>query len=290
MSLPQALTSYFKAWNDHDADRLGEMFAGGATYEDPATGGPLTGRAFASYAGALFAGFPDLHFEEGEAARNGDVYTVPWRMTGTNSAPMDGNPPTGGSVDLPGIDVITTAGGAIRSVRGYFDRQSMYEQLGLKVVPLPNFGPLQAGAGVYMSFGKTARPGAISLTVLEAPSEAERKEIQIRSTQIVMEMAQLDSFISFFGFNIGSRMCTLTAWTDPEAAFAGSRVPAHKAAARDLYNGEPGTIGSGGMLSVWAPRSIRNVVRCPSCGRWGDSVKDARCPACQAPMPPPAFF
>jgi hypothetical protein len=45
MSLTEALERYFSAWNDHDPDAVVSSFAGGGTYEDPTTAGPLRGKA-----------------------------------------------------------------------------------------------------------------------------------------------------------------------------------------------------------------------------------------------------
>ena len=51
---------YVEAWNEHDPGSIVDCFAPGGTYEDPATGGALTGRAIASYAQALFDAFVTL--------------------------------------------------------------------------------------------------------------------------------------------------------------------------------------------------------------------------------------
>ena len=63
MSLTGALDRYFAAWNDHDPDAVVRSLAGGGSYEDATTGGPLTGDVLAANVAALLAGFPDLHFD-----------------------------------------------------------------------------------------------------------------------------------------------------------------------------------------------------------------------------------
>ena len=42
MSLTDALDRYFAPWNDHDPDVVVRSLAGGGSYQDPTTGGPLT--------------------------------------------------------------------------------------------------------------------------------------------------------------------------------------------------------------------------------------------------------
>jgi len=46
-------------------------------------------------------------------------------MTGTQTGPFAGLPPTGQTVRPPGIDVIETGQDGIRSVTGYFDSGSV---------------------------------------------------------------------------------------------------------------------------------------------------------------------
>ncbi len=60
-------------------------------------------------------------------------------MRGTNDgAPLPGTAaPTGGTLDLPGVDVITTAGDRIIDVVGYFDQKTFLEQLGRRVLVVP---------------------------------------------------------------------------------------------------------------------------------------------------------
>ena len=60
----------------------------------------------------------------------GDRLTMQWRMLGTHAGPLPGFPePTGGRCDLPGVDVMTLGPDGIRSIVGYFDRQTLVEQL-----------------------------------------------------------------------------------------------------------------------------------------------------------------
>src|SRR5258707_6028462 len=107
---------YFQAWNARDARAVVAQFAPGGTYKDPASGGPLSGPAIGAYADGLFAAFPDLAFDLVSAILVGDgTLAAEWRMRGTNTAPLAGNPPTGRTVSLPGADFITFDGDQIRS-------------------------------------------------------------------------------------------------------------------------------------------------------------------------------
>ena len=84
----------------------GERAAGGS-YEDPMTGGPLTGDALAATVATLPAGFPDLHFDLVSVAPTSDTTAAArWLMRGTNTGPM------------PAGDLSVLEGQARSAVRG----------------------------------------------------------------------------------------------------------------------------------------------------------------------------
>ena len=89
MSMTEALDRYFAAWNDHDPDAVVGSLAGSGTYQDPTTGGPLTGDALAANVATLLTGFPDLHFYLVSMAPTSDTAgAAQWLMRGTNTRPM----------------------------------------------------------------------------------------------------------------------------------------------------------------------------------------------------------
>jgi len=68
-------------------------------------------------------------------------------MRGTNSGLLQGNPPTGRRLALPGADFIAVDGDRIRSVQGYFDQKTFVEQLGLQAIVVPTaVGPMMFGS------------------------------------------------------------------------------------------------------------------------------------------------
>ena len=123
---------YFAAWNRHAPDEIVTRFSADGTYSDPATGGSLTGQAIGAYAAVLFTAFSDLTFEFASTTLAGDGRVIgEWIMRGTHTGPLAGAPPTGRTVALPGVDLITVEGDKIRAVQGYFDQKTFLEQLGL---------------------------------------------------------------------------------------------------------------------------------------------------------------
>ena len=116
--------SELQAWNSRDPDAVPGVFAEGGTYTDPTiTGPPLPAPDLAGHVRGLPAGFPDLSFEILSAqplggAAGGGAAVARWLMRGTNTGPLRGSPPSGRSVALPGVDIITVADGKIAAVRG----------------------------------------------------------------------------------------------------------------------------------------------------------------------------
>src|SRR3954447_2482862 len=190
MSIDTALEQYFDAWNSHRPEAVPAALTDGGTYEDPTTGGPLSGDALtASGAGAL-AGSPAVHFEIDSVATTGDHATAQWRMQGTNTGPLPGGPATGGTIDLPGADFFTYDGEAdkISSVVGYFDTTTMLRQLGLQahITPADMEPVTKFGYGLRVDSGRDTVPGAFTVTWIEIDDEHHPLLVE-KTTAIVME-------------------------------------------------------------------------------------------------------
>src|SRR5215213_3049936 len=163
MTIDTALDRYFDAWNSHEPAAVAAALREGGTYEDPTTGGPLTGDALTASVAGVCAAFPDVHFEVDSVAINGDRASAQWRMLGTNTGPLPGGPATGGSLDLPGADFFTYDADAdkVASVVGYFDTATMLGQLGLQahITPADMDGVVAFGYGGRVETGRDTIPG-----------------------------------------------------------------------------------------------------------------------------------
>ena len=99
---------YFAAWNAHDAEAVLACFGVDGTYEDPTTGGRVSGAAIAQIARDLLLGFPDLLFDDIRISRSGqDCAAAQYRMRGTNTGASPLGPPTGQVGVRPGADFFT---------------------------------------------------------------------------------------------------------------------------------------------------------------------------------------
>ena len=125
------------AWNRHDADALVALFAEGGTYHCPDADPPLTGEAIGAYAERVWAALPDFSSELiSNIGETGGWVAYQWVVRGTNTGPgLDGRPPTGRTLTLPGATFIQVEGDKIRSEHVYHDRQTIAEQLGATASP-----------------------------------------------------------------------------------------------------------------------------------------------------------
>jgi len=260
-----AASAYFDAWNAHDGAAVARMVTG--TYVDPTLPTPISGEDLAASVEGLCAAFPDLRFVLEGTNVDGDTVIARWRMCGTNDgAPLPGAPaPTNGTIDLAGIDVITTNDGKVVDVIGYFDQKTFVEQLGLQAIVMPkDEWPASFGTAVRVDLGNTTVPGAISFTWIEAD---ETSEIQQRTQEIVTALASDPAFIGFRSASTGTRHVTFTMWTSPEAAEAAlARNRPHQEAMDRLWEG---SLGRGCFTSIWAPYRINTQFgSCPDCARY----------------------
>jgi steroid delta-isomerase-like uncharacterized protein len=285
--LDKYVQQYFDAWNQRDADAVLATFAADGTYCDPASGGRLRGEALKGYMTGLWAAFPDLWFEIASAGAAGpDLMAAQWIMRGTNTGSMMGLPPTGKSVTVSGADFIRVAGGKIQSVDGYFDSRAVPEQLGLQVLVQPKeIGPFTFGNATRGWGGKNVKPGAFSITVLEARSPEEIQAIERKSPGLVEDMLAMKGFLAFVGVTVGSRMMTISAWEsakDPRQMLTGGR---HADAMKQFFGTE---LAAGGFTSVWVPDRINaRWVRCGACQRMADHERSAGTCSCGTKLPDP---
>jgi len=262
MSMTSALDRYFDAWNSHEPDHVVAALTEGGTYEDPTTGGPLSGDALAANVAGVYSGFPDVRFElESVAATGDDTAAAQWRMIGTNTGPLPGGPGTGGSLDLPGADFFTydAAADKVSRVVGYFDTATMLGQLGLQahITPSDMEGVTEFGISLRVETGRDAIPGAFTATWIDVDPEFQFT-LADAATGIVMEQLGNEDYLGTCFATVGRRNYTFTAWTSPEAAQAALRGDAHTAAMKLATSGGIGD-DARGVTSMWTPHFLNGI-------------------------------
>lgn len=279
------IAAYFDAWNAHDGDALVRLFAPEGTYEDPTTRGPIPCAHLPNLLNLLTAAFPDLRFECVSETGTDTLRAVEWIMHGHNlGAFRPGLNPTQQPVALKGVDVFEVSGDHIRSVRGYFDQQSLFEQMGLMVLIQPfEQGLAKFGYSMRVASSNPKPPGIIALTWIQGANEHEKERIRAHSRQNVQDFVAEPGFISIITGFTGLRGFTVTAWED-EASMRLALSKHHAVAMRELFSEN---FVASVWTSVWQPTRINRLwVRCPACGALEDVSDDHRaCTQCAAPLP-----
>lgn len=284
-----AFAAYMDAWNRHDPEGVLATFAPGGTFTDPMTPGVVQGEAIVAHARGLLEAFPDAAFELLSAIDGPDgTLAVQWLLRGTHTGPMSGLPPTGRALALPGSDFVRAGPEGIESLVGYFDQSTITRQLDLQVFVRPReLGPLRFGDSIHLDLGSPAKPGAFSITFIEL-REGELRQAHELGMAIMGQMATLPGVLSSRTMMCGSRIFTVSAWTDLDAPKALMHDGAHRQAMGAFFGGG---FAVGGWTSVWAPARLGALwTRCEACQ---EVVKrDAGLEACRcgAPIPDVASY
>ena len=78
----------------------------------------------------VHSAFPDIEIEIGEPIAEGDRVALDWRMRGTHTGRMMGNPPTGKVVTWTGITIYRIEGGKVVDEHGEEDSAGLLKQVG----------------------------------------------------------------------------------------------------------------------------------------------------------------
>jgi predicted ester cyclase len=92
---------------------------------------PMDAASHAAFARAFYAGFPDIHHVLDEVVATGDGAAVRFTLLGTHTADFMGIPPTGRSISVPAIALLTIRDGRVAHLRAIFDRFGLMQQIGV---------------------------------------------------------------------------------------------------------------------------------------------------------------
>lgn len=135
--LRKFVKAYLAAWNDHDPEAMEALVTGYVLWEDPAMPAPARGHEeVKAFMLDSWRAFPDLRFESTGpvcVAEGSPIVTWPWRMTATNSGPIDppGFAATGKRIAVEGVDLWEFSGDRIARYRAFYDMGEVSRQLGL---------------------------------------------------------------------------------------------------------------------------------------------------------------
>jgi predicted ester cyclase len=97
----------------------------------------LDGDAWIEFLAVFLEGFPDLHIEVQDSAADEEMVAQRILFTGTHTGPFRGLPPTNRQVRFSGLEINRMIDGKIAEHWFQLDAVTLFEQLGLRVIPGP---------------------------------------------------------------------------------------------------------------------------------------------------------
>jgi len=132
----QIVTQWVEAYNRHDPEAATALYDEKVTNIQLPWPQPVEGREAmrATYL-KIFQSFPDIHVEVENLVENDPWITVEWRFSGTMRGEFAGHPPNGRTFEMRGCEVFQVVDGRIRQQHGYWDKATLFDQLGLGQKP-----------------------------------------------------------------------------------------------------------------------------------------------------------
>ena len=124
--------SYYDALNARDYARAAGPIAEDCEWVSMPTGNRFRGpTAVVAGLKEFTTAFPDWHVDVEQAIMSGAFVVVEWHTSGTFMQPFRGREPNGKAFSRRGCAVAEVESGRIVRYRDYYDRASLFEQLGL---------------------------------------------------------------------------------------------------------------------------------------------------------------
>ena len=127
---------FLAAWNSRTAENVLGLTQPDVEWHDPSMPAPMRGQTeVRDWLEATWRALPDLAFVEVQApfgSFDALASAGHWRMTGTFMGPFDppGFAPTGGPVEVEGVDLWDFRDGRLERVRSFYDVSAMARQIG----------------------------------------------------------------------------------------------------------------------------------------------------------------
>jgi steroid delta-isomerase-like uncharacterized protein len=121
-----------EAYNRHDAVAASSLYDEGATNTQWPWASRVDGRdAVRSTFERTFRAFPDIHVVANSLLDAGEHAVLEWTFSGTMRGEFAGHPPSGRRFVMRGCEVFLVRRARIVAQRGYWDKATMFDQLGL---------------------------------------------------------------------------------------------------------------------------------------------------------------
>ena len=116
-------------WNQGDESAIDKFISENTVGNDPQFG---TGReSFRTKWREWQLAFPDIHFRIDDVIVEGNQVVTKWHLTGTQTGPLEGLPPSNKKVSVDGVSIDQVEGGQVVSGFDAWDSLNFRKQLGL---------------------------------------------------------------------------------------------------------------------------------------------------------------
>jgi steroid delta-isomerase-like uncharacterized protein len=127
---------YIAIWNDGNLNLVDELYTPDFVWHVVDIAEDVVGtEAFKELVTTFRTAFPDFHVTFDETLVAGDTIVTRWTMTGTNTGPLQGLPPSGQPVRLQGVAISRMVDGKTVEVWQHYNPLSMYQQMGFTLTP-----------------------------------------------------------------------------------------------------------------------------------------------------------
>jgi len=132
LSTLQSAHAWVQAYNSWDLDALMQCYDEHAVNVQHPWGRKVHGKAaIRSTYERTFACFPDIALRVEALITEGATAAIQWEFSGTMRGEFAGHQPTGRQFKLRGCEILRFSGRGVVEQAGYWDRATMFRQLGL---------------------------------------------------------------------------------------------------------------------------------------------------------------
>ena len=156
-----AALDWIDAFNARDNRREAEVRTADYIAHTPDSIGTetLDSDGWVQFLGEFVQGFPDLHLEVQGTSADEHMVAQRIRFTGTHTGDFRGLPPTNRTVHFSGIEINRMVDGKVAEHWFQLDAVTLFQQLGLRVVPGPRLLPHLLALPVRNLLRKRPRAG-----------------------------------------------------------------------------------------------------------------------------------
>jgi predicted ester cyclase len=140
-SVAEIARAYFESPNTHDTNAMMDFWQPGGEAHIYGIRTLRAPEGYHEWFGAIFRAIPDIEFEVLDVVAEGERAVVRWRASGTfdGEGEFEGVKPTGASVSIEGLDLLTIRDGLIQENLAYTNGTEIGRQLGV-LPPAGSFG------------------------------------------------------------------------------------------------------------------------------------------------------